>query len=67
MIYHMNDEQFQILEELLSVIYIQLARNYDLLAIIGDKLGADVLSLSKEHENGRILAPDPWMINDSDD
>lgn len=62
----MNEEQFDILQELLSIIYIQLARNYDMLSIIGDKLGADVIALSKEHSNGRLLAPDPWMAPNDD-
>ena len=45
--------------ELLGAMYIQSMRNYDMLAIIADKLGADATGLSKLHEQGQILAPDP--------
>jgi hypothetical protein len=61
----MNDEQFEIFHELLSAIYVQTARLYDLVAIIGDKLGADVVSLSQEHEQGRLLGPPP-LLNDEE-
>lgn len=63
----MDNEQYETLREILSAIYIQLARTYDMLAIIGDKLGADVIGLHQEHENGRILAPDPWINDETDD
>ena len=63
----MTDEQFETLQELLSVIYIQIARQYDMLAIIGEKLGADTVGLSKEHENGLVLGPDPWMKEETSD
>jgi len=63
----MNDEQFETLQELLSVIYIQIARQYDMLSIIGEKLGANTIALSKEHEQGIILGPDPWMKEETDD
>jgi hypothetical protein len=59
----MNDDQFTLLQEILSALYIQTARNYDLLSIIASTLGADAVSLYKEHENGNLLAPEPW-IND---
>ena len=40
-----------------------------MLSLIGDKLGADTIKLSKEHENGQLLAPDPWIRteNEQDD
>ena len=62
----MDNEQYETLREILSAIYIQISRTYDMLAIIGDKLGADVIALSQEHANGRILAPDPWMNDETD-
>lgn len=60
----MNDEQFEILQELLSGIYVQLARIYDTLIITLDKLGGDAISLSQEHEAGRLLGPAPLLIDE---
>jgi hypothetical protein len=53
--------------ELLGAIFIQSQRNYDMLAIIADKLGADAKGLSVLHENGEILAPAPSFIFENDD
>jgi hypothetical protein len=48
--------------ELLGAIFIQEQRNYDMLSIIADKLGADAKRLSSLHESGEILAPPPSFI-----
>jgi hypothetical protein len=48
--------------ELLGAIYIQECRNYDMLSILADKLGADAKGLSKLHEQGQVLAPPPSFI-----
>lgn len=32
-------------------------RNYDMLSIIADKLGADAKGLSNLHQQGQVLAP----------
>ena len=68
-----SDAILEILEnlrELQGAIFIQSQRNYDMLAIIADKLGADAKGLSFLHEQGQVLAPDPAFlfenIEDSD-
>jgi len=48
--------------ELLGAIFIQSQRNYYMLSIIADKLGADAKGLSSLHESGEILAPPPSFI-----
>ena len=63
----MTDDQFETLHELLSAIYVQTARIYDVLAIIGDKLGADVLALSQEHEQGKLLGPPPLFTDEEEE
>ena len=50
------------IRELLGAIFIQDQRNYDMLCIIADKLGADAKGLSKLHEEGQVLAPAPSFI-----
>lgn len=60
------DQNEQIVE-LLSGIYIQSLRNYDMLALIADKLGADIISLSNLHENGGILCPNPALVFENDE
>jgi hypothetical protein len=50
------------IRELLGAIFIQDQRNYDMLCIIADKLGADAKGLSKLHEEGQVLAPPPSFI-----
>jgi len=55
------------IRELLGAIYIQEMRNYDMLSIIADKLGADARGLSSLHESGQILAPAPSFIFESED
>jgi hypothetical protein len=50
------------IRELLGAIFIQEQRNYDMLSIIADKLGADAKGLYALHESGQILAPAPSFI-----
>lgn len=45
------------IRELLGAIYIQEMRNYDMLSIIADKIGADAKGLSNLHMQGQVLAP----------
>lgn len=47
------------IRDLLGAIFIQEQRNYDMLMIIADKLGADANKLLKMHEQGSVLAPAP--------
>jgi len=54
------------IRELLGAIFIQEQRNYDMLCIIADKLGADAKGLSKLHEEGQVLAPAPSFIFEED-
>lgn len=61
----MNDEQFQIIQELLSAIYIQLARNYDILCVIA-KDDDKVLELHQRHTEGKVFAPAPYLAVDDD-
>jgi len=49
-------------QELLGAIFINEQRNYDMLSIIADKLGADAKRLSFLHEQGKVLAPAPSFI-----
>jgi hypothetical protein len=49
-------------QELLGAIFINEQRNYDMLSIIADKLGADAKGLSFLHEQGKVLAPAPSFI-----
>ena len=56
-----NESTQQILE-LLGAMYIQSMRNYDMLSIMADKLGADATGLSKLHEEGQVLAPAPSFV-----
>lgn len=60
-------EVFGAMHELLGAIYIQSMRNYDMLSIIADKLGADAKGLSSLHEQGQVLAPPPSFIFESDE
>ena len=53
--------------ELLGAIYIQSMRNYDMLSIMADKLGADAKGLSNLHEQGQVLAPPPSFIFEDED
>ena len=58
----MNEELEQVIQELLGAIYIQTIRIYDMLSIIADKLGADAVGLTKMHEEGKVLAPEPSIV-----
>jgi len=55
------------IRELLGALFIQEQRNYDMLCIIADKLGADSKGLYKLHESGQILAPAPSFIFEEED
>ena len=55
------------IRELLGAIFIQDQRNYDMLSIIADKLGADSVGLTKIHAEGQVLAPAPSFIFENDD
>jgi len=56
------------IRELLGAIFIQEQRNYDMLMIIADKLGADANKLLSMHELGEVLAPAPsFKFDDNDD
>ena len=57
----MNERQVESLLEVLGGLYIQNLRIYDLLAVIADKLDADVVSLKDLHEKGQVLCPDPSL------
>jgi hypothetical protein len=57
----------QDIREALGAIYIQSARNYDMLSIIADKLGADATKLTELHESGILLAPAPsFSVDDNE-
>lgn len=55
------------IRELLGAIFIQEQRNYDMLMIIADKLGADANKLLQMHEVGEVLAPAPSFKFDESD
>jgi hypothetical protein len=67
---HENEKSIQsdireILEnirELSGAMFIQSQRNYDMLALIGEKLGADVDSMLFKHQQGQVLAPPPSFV-----
>jgi hypothetical protein len=63
----MSPEQLDSLFEIMAGIYIQQLRNYDVMCIIADKLGADVIALKNLHEQGFVLAPDPALRLDETD
>ncbi len=61
-----TSEQFDIVQELLSAIYIQLARNYDMLCmIVPDQ--EKMLEMYNRHKEGKVFAPPPALIMDEDD
>jgi hypothetical protein len=62
----MTDEQFEIIQELLSAIYIQLARNYDLLCIVA-KDQDRVVELHNRHKEGKVFSPPPVLIMDENE
>jgi len=63
----MTPRQIEAMLEVLGGIYIQQLRNYDVMCIIADKLGADVVALKNLHEQGFVLAPDPALRLDETD
>ena len=63
-----NDDVINNIRELLGAIYIQEMRNYDMLSIIADKLGADAKGLSNLHQQGQVLAPPAsFLFEDNED
>jgi len=63
----MTPEQLEPIVDILSGLYIQSLRNYDVMCLIADKLGADVIALKNLHEQGFVLAPDPALRLDETD
>jgi len=63
----MKPEKEDILIEMISGIYIQQLRMYDILCLIADKLDANVIELKNLHEQGYILGPDPALRLDETD
>ena len=61
------DDPSRHIRELLGAIFIQEQRNYDMLAIIADKLGADAIGLKDIHAQGKTFAPDPSFVFTEDD
>ena len=55
------------LRELSGAIFIQSQRNYDMLALIGEKLGADVDSMLFKHQQGQVLAPPPSFVFENEE
>lgn len=53
--------------EILSGLYIQSLRIYDILMLTAQKLGVDVDKLEKMHEEGKTLCPDPALAPDEDE
>lgn len=52
--------------EILSGLYIQSLRIYDILMLTAQKLGVDVDKLEKMHEEGKTLCPDPALVLDDE-
>jgi len=50
------------IRELSGAIFIQTQRNYDMLALMAEKLGADVDSMLFKHQQGQVLAPPPSFV-----
>jgi hypothetical protein len=48
--------------ELQASMFIQTMRIYDMLSIIGDKLGADAKGLVELHQEGQVLCPPPAYL-----
>ena len=61
------DNVLENIQELLGAMFITEQRNYDMLCIIADKLGADAKGLSFLHEQGKVLAPAPSFIVENDE
>ena len=63
----LDSEVLNNIRELLGAMYIQSMRNYDMLSIIADKLGADAKGLSQLHQQGQVLAPPASFIFENED
>jgi hypothetical protein len=50
------------IRELAGALFIQSQRNYDMMALMAEKLGADVDGMLFKHQNGEILAPPPSFV-----
>jgi len=50
------------IRELAGALFIQSQRNYDMMALMAEKLGADVDSMLFKHQNGEVLAPPPSFV-----
>jgi hypothetical protein len=61
-----TDEQFDIIQELLSAIYIQLARNYDMLCISTSNQDK-MLEMYNRHKEGKVFAPAPLLTFEEED
>lgn len=60
----MENEQ---LTELLSVLYIQSLRIYDVLMFIAKSQGVDINKIEEMHTEGRTLCPDPALYIEEED
>lgn len=56
-----TSEQFDIVQELLSAIYIQLARNYDMLCISTSNQ-EKMLEMYNRHKEGKVFSPPPALV-----
>ena len=63
----MTDEQYESIMQLNSALYIQICRVYDVLCLIADKNGADIVELRNMHSAGKSFAPEPYLIDENDD
>jgi len=48
--------------EIQASMFIQTMRMYDMLSVIGDKLGADTKGLFVLHQEGQVLCPAPSYL-----
>jgi hypothetical protein len=56
------------IQDLLTAIYIQQSRAYDvLLAILGGQDKSLAASIIEQHEAGQLLSPPPALIGDEDE
>lgn len=53
--------------EILSALYIQSLRIYDILMLTAQKLGVDIDKIEEMHEQGKTLCPDPALILDDEE
>ena len=62
-----NEAILENIRELLGAMYIQSMRNYDMLSIIADKIGADAKGLATLHQEGQVLAPPASFIFENEE